>query len=163
MTKSNCDRLCKKGPYAMITVFAEIADKHWSVVFSQNFIIVLSKSPIPLLFLLMHYIDLSVKYFVSYSSPKWSTDAAFITYMDMVAKDANMIYIVARTAGRFDDSKARVSNGRGVWISKSFHLWMKILIYVYTVRRWWTLLVSNYSLFDQDNRCSLVESCHDAM
>ena len=60
----------------------------------------------------MHYIGLSVEYFVSYSSPKWSTDTSFIAYTDMVAKDANAIYIVARTAGRFDDSKAGVSNGK---------------------------------------------------
>ena len=60
----------------------------------------------------MHYIGLSVEYFVSYSSPKWSTNTSFIAYTDMVAKDANAIYIVAHTAGRFDDSKASVGNGK---------------------------------------------------
>ena len=33
----------------------------------------------------MHFIGLSVEYFVSYSSPKWSTDTSFIAYTDMVA------------------------------------------------------------------------------
>ena len=84
---------------------------------------------------------------MSYSSPKWSNDAAFIVYTDMVAKDANSIYIVARTTGHFNDSKASVSNGRGAWISKSSS----------------SLDENNYSLFDQDNQRSLVESCHDAV
>ena len=81
---------------------------------------------------------------MSYSSPKWSTDAAFIAYTDMVAKDANAIYIVARTAGRFDDSKASVSMARERELERALHLWMK-------------------SLFDQDDWCLLVESCHDAV
>ena len=60
-----------------------------------------------------HLVWNKLEYIMSYSSPKWSTDAAFIAYMDMVAKDANMIYIVARTAGRFNDSKASVSIWQG--------------------------------------------------
>ena len=138
--------LCEEGPYAMVIVFAETADKHYQWFLAEIWLLYY-QNLLPLLFLLMHYIDLSVEYFVIYSSQKWSTDTAFIAYTDMVAKDANAIYIVAHTAGHIDGSKARVSNGKGAWISKSSS----------------SLDENNYSLFNQDDHHSLVESCHNAV